>query len=308
LKSTSTFKKIRIIRNPKSGIVRSQNLVKKSIDLTLVQAPFDYDYFETEYQGHASELAKEAVQENYDAVIAVGGDGTMNEIASQLVFTDTALGLIPLGSGNGLAISMGIPLTPLRAARLLMQGQIKTIDAARIDEHLYFIVAGMGFDAIIGKEFNKQETRGLLPYFKIGFQVFSSYKPEVFILKFNDKQIAVPALFVVIANQKGWGGGAKISPDAKPDDGLLDICAIHRAPAWYVLLNLPRLFFGNIEKMRRYVRYQAKSVEIIREKAGPVTYDGEIFDGPQVLKSEILPQALKMIVPFTENLDENEEQ
>ena len=291
------LKKVRIVNNPRSGFLKSPFLIRKTLELALMDAPFEYEFHDTKYAGHAHELAGEAVDNGFDAVVSVGGDGTTNEIGSALLNTETALGVIPLGSGNGLARGMSIPLGPVRAVKTLINGRIRTIDAGNVNGNTFFIVSGVGLDASIGKEFNDQQVRGLLPYFTIGFREFFRYKHEVFTLKFDDKEISVPALFVTFANLRGWGGGAIISPEARPDDGLLDICAVHRASFWYTLFNLPRLFLGGIEKLQKYARYQAKEVTVIREKPGPFHFDGETRDGGTILKISIIPNALKIIVP-----------
>ncbi len=290
------LKKVRFIRNPKSGIVRTQQLIHKYIEWNFEDA-FEFEFSETSYPGHAHELARDAVNLGYDAVVAMGGDGTTNEIGSALIHTNTALGIIPLGSGNGLARGLHIPLSPTKAANVLKSGALRTIDAARIEDKIFFIVTGMGFDAVVGKIFNQQQVRGLLPYFTIGFREYFSYKPEVFVIRFDDTQTIATALFVTIANLKGWGGGAIISPEARFDDGLLDICIMHRAPTWYVLANLYKLFTGGVVKLRKYSRYQAKSLEIIREKPGPFHFDGEVHDAGSTLTVSVLPGALKVIVP-----------
>ncbi|MDZ7725400.1 MAG: YegS/Rv2252/BmrU family lipid kinase [candidate division KSB1 bacterium] len=285
------------MNNPRSGFLKSPFLIRKTLELSLMDAPFEYEFHDTRYAGHAHELAKEAVELGFDAVVSVGGDGTTNEIGSALLYSDTALGIIPLGSGNGLARGLSIPLGPVRAVKTLINGRIRTMDAGNVNGNAFFIVTGVGLDASIGKEFNDQQVRGLLPYFTIGIREFFRYKHEVFTLKFDHHEIAVPALFVTIANLKGWGGGAIISPEAELDDGLLDICAVHRAGFWYTLFNLPRLFLGGIEKIQKYSRYQAKEVTILREKPGPFHFDGETRDGGTKIKVTINPNALKVIVP-----------
>jgi len=296
-KRKTSPKKVLFIRNPKSGIVRTQKLIRRTVERTFANTDFEYEFIETQYRGHAHELAKEAAAKGYDIVVAIGGDGTTNEVGSALLNTNTALGIIPLGSGNGLARGLDIPLSPFRAAKTLINGKIKTIDAGKIEDRIFFLVAGFGFDAVIGTAFNEQNIRGMIPYFTIAFREYFSYKPEVFVLKFDGKQVAVPALFVTIANFRGWGGGAMISPEAKYDDGLLDICTIHRSHWLYILFNFYKLFTGGIVKLRRYSHYQAKSVEIIRERPGPFQHDGESAYGGDTLHASILPGALKVIVP-----------
>ncbi|HPG40452.1 MAG TPA: diacylglycerol kinase family lipid kinase [bacterium] len=291
------LRRVKFIHNPTSGLIRSPLIIRKLITSSLNKAPFEYDFEETRYRGHAHEMAKAASQNGYDAVVAVGGDGTVNEVATALLYTDTTAGIIPIGSGNGLARNMNIPLSINRATRLLVNGRVRTIDAGKIEDRTFFIVTGMGFDAVVGKIFDEGNIRGPLPYFYIGFREFLFYKPEVFILKFDGKQVAIPALLVTIANQRQWGVGAIIAPDAHPDDGYLDVCVLHRVKLGYALFHLPKIFTGKIDKIRKYERYRVKSVQIIREKPGPFHYDGEPVDAGTHLHISIQPQALRLIVP-----------
>lgn len=294
------LKKVKFVHNPRSGIIRAPVLLRKAIEASLAGATFDYEFSETERRGHGYELAKQAVEEGYDAVVAVGGDGTVNEVATALLHTDVKLGIVPVGSGNGFARGVGIPMSLRRAVKLLSEGAVRKIDAGKIQDRYFFIVTGVGFDAVIGKLFDDQKMRGPIPYFAIGFREFLFYRPEVFIIKFDGKQIAVPALLVTIANQKGWGAGAVIAPNAEPDDGLLEICIIHRVNFLYALFHLPKIFLGKIDKVRKYEWYRAKEIEIIREKPGPFHYDGEPEDGGEVLNISIIPSALNVIVPQKE--------
>ena len=291
------LERVKFVHNPKSGLLRSPFIIRKAIEALLSDAPFDWDFVETEHRGHAFELARQAVEQGYDAVVGVGGDGTVNEIGSALLHTDTALGIVPIGSGNGLARGVGIPVSIRKSVRLLFEGDIRAIDAGKIEDKYFFTVTGVGLDAIIGKLFDDQNLRGPLPYFTIGFREFLFYRPEVFILRFNGRQIAAPALLVSIANQKGWGNGAVIAPYAEPDDGLLDICIIHRVNLAYALYHFPKIFTGKIDKIRKYERYQAREVEIIRERPGPFHYDGEPEDADVKLKVSVVPRALKIIAP-----------
>ncbi|MBN1541007.1 diacylglycerol kinase family lipid kinase [candidate division KSB1 bacterium] len=291
------LKRVKFIQNPRSGFIKSPIFVRKLIELTLEDAPFDFDFSETQYRGHAKALALESVKEGYDAIVAVGGDGTANEIATALVHKPAAMGIIPTGSGNGLARGVNIPVSVRRAVRLLINGRIRQIDAGKIEDRYYFVVAGVGFDALVGKLFDDRSLRGPLPYFTIGFREFFYYKPEIFVLRFNGKQVVAPALLVAIANTKQWGNGAIISPHAEVDDGLLDVCILHRINFLYALYHLPKLFNGQIDKIRKYERYQTREVEIIRQTAGPYHADGEPGEGGQTLRLSVEPRALCIITP-----------
>jgi diacylglycerol kinase (ATP) len=289
--------KVKFIHNPKSGIMRRPKLIRRVIDHTLSGAPFQYDFVETEYKGHAHELAKQAVAEGYDAVVSIGGDGTANEVGSALLYTGTALGIIPVGSGNGLARGLSIPVAVRRAARLLLEGTTRVIDAGTIQDRCFFIVTGMGFDALVGKLFDDRSLRGPLPYFYIGVREFLFFRPEIFTLEFNGHTVIRSALLVTVANTKQWGLGVIVSPQAQPDDGLLDVCIIRNITLLRALIHFPKLFTGKIDKVREYERYQTTSLRISRQKPGPFHVDGEPVDAEKQLQIGIKPQALKVIVP-----------
>jgi diacylglycerol kinase family enzyme len=181
---------------------------------------------------------------------------------------------------------------------LLLDGKVRKIDAGKIEDKYFFIVAGMGFDAVVGKLFDDQSLRGPLPYFTIGFREFLFYRPEVFTLRFDDKQVKVKALLVAIANTKQWGNGAIIAPRAEPDDGLLDICVIRKVGFLQALIHLPKIFTGRIENVHKYYQYfKSKSVQVVRQSSGPFHTDGEPNEGKKVLNVSIIPKALKLLVP-----------
>jgi len=295
------LRKVKFVHNPRSGIIRSPVLIRRILERSIADAPFEYDFTETEYRGHAREIASDAIQQGYDAVVAVGGDGTANEVATALLHSDVAMGIIPIGSGNGLARGVSIPVSIRKAGRLLIEGKTRIIDAGKFENRYFFVVGGVGFDALIGKLFDDQSIRGPLPYFWIGFREFLFYRPEVFILEFDGRHIVVPALLVTIANTKQWGNGVIIAPEAEPDDGKLDVCIIHRVKFFYALYHFPKLFTGKIDKVRKYERYQTKKVKIIREYPGPFHVDGEPQDAGTELHVTVEPSALKIIVPRNEN-------
>lgn len=299
------LKKVKLIYNPKSGLMRYPLRIRKIIDLTLSDASFDYDLVETKYRGHAQELAVQAAADGYDAVVAVGGDGTANEVASGLLHKPCSLGIIPIGSGNGLARGLSIPISVRRATRLLLEGTKRLVDAGQIENRNFFIVTGIGFDALIGKLFDDRSLRGPLPYFYIGVREFFFYHPELITLVFDNKKLTVRPLLVTIANTKQWGNGVTIAPKAEPDDGLLDVCIIHRINALRALYHFPKLFTGKIEKVREYERYQTTSLRVIRQKPGPFHVDGEPVDASHILHISIKHLALSVIVPTikdTENI------
>jgi diacylglycerol kinase (ATP) len=293
------LKKVRLIYNPKSGIMRAPRLIRRMIERTLSDAPFVYDFVETAYKGHAHELAREAAEQGYDAVVSIGGDGTANEVGTALLYTNTALAIIPIGSGNGLARGLGIPVAVRRAARLLLDGMVRVIDAGTIEDRHFFIVTGLGFDALVGKLFDDRSLRGPLPYFYIGVREFLFFRPEVFTLEFDGRVVVRSALLVTVANLKQWGLGVTISPHAQPDDGLLDVCIIRNVTLLRALIHFPKLFTGKIDKVREYERYQTTSLRISRKKPGPFHVDGEPIEAGKSVQVGVKPDALKVIVPVT---------
>lgn len=293
------FQKIKFVYNPKAGLIHSPHLVRELIKYSLGKKPdFEYDFIQTEYKGHAREMAARAEAEGYDAFVVIGGDGTVNEAATGLLHSQTALGIIPIGSGNGVARGNNIPVGIYRSTQLLLNCQVRKIDAGKIEDKYFFTVCGMGFDAVIGKLFDDQSLRGPLPYFTIGFKAFLFYRPEVFTLRFNEQQKKLRALLVTVANCKQWGNGAIIAPRAEPDDGVLDICVIRKVGFTQALIHLPKLFTGQIESVHRYYQYfKSNALEVERSRPGPFHTDGEPNEGGKILTISIIPSALKLIVP-----------
>jgi diacylglycerol kinase family enzyme len=180
---------------------------------------------------------------------------------------------------------------------VLLEGRVRAIDAGAIAHRHFFVTSGLGFDALIGKLFNDRSLRGPLPYFYIGVREFFFYHPEVFTLQFDDKTLKIPALLVTLANTPQWGNSIIVAPNAQPDDGLLDLCIIHRIGFFSALYHLPKLFTGKLDKIRQYERYQTKAVKITRLTPGPFHVDGEPDEASQVVEATVLPLALRIIVP-----------
>ena len=292
-------KEILFILNPVSGLQRN----KKSIEYLIHRefknhSTIDYQIVYTEYAGHASVLAKEAAQKGTHAVVAVGGDGTMNEVASGLVGTDTALGLIPRGSGNGYARSLKIPLNVTGAIETLKYGNISKVDVGKVNQYYFFNVMGVGFDAYIGAKFQDFGLRGPIPYFYIGVKGWFQYDFEAFTIRFDDRVLHLRPLIVAVANTPQYGMSALIAPNAKIDDGILDLCILEKMKTIQALPRLHRLFDGTIEKVPFYKHFPVKEVTIEREKdKGLFHTDGEPRMGGKELKISVLPLALKVIVP-----------
>ena len=290
-------KKLCFIVNPISGRKRYTNpaeLITKDID----KNKFDFSIKYTESIGHAEMLAKDAVENKTDLVVAVGGDGTINEVASALIDTETILGIIPTGSGNGLARHLGIHRNFRRAIQLINDLHFKRIDTALINDRPFISIAGVGFDALVAKHFAENNKRGFLSYFEIITKKFLDYKPNRYTIQFSDRTVLkTRALFIAFSNSNQFGYNTTIAPNAKLNDGLLDVCIVQKPPlfAMPVIANL--LLLKWIDRSQ-YVRIISSASLIVKRKRNrPVNIDGEPVKLKKNLSIKINPLSLKVIIP-----------
>jgi YegS/Rv2252/BmrU family lipid kinase len=218
-------KKIGFIINPKSGTKNKANLpllIKNLIDET----KFNFEIKLTEYAGHAILLAKEMAALNFDIVVIAGGDGSINEVSSALVNTQTALGILPMGSGNGLSRHLALPLNIEAAIKKINSGNKSLIDTCLINDEIFVSASGVGFDGLIAHEFSKVKKRGIAKYITISAKKFFGYKPQSYSICVDGKQIETKAFMVVFANSQQFGSGLKIAPKADLCDGLMHCCIL----------------------------------------------------------------------------------
>lgn len=289
------IEKIKFIINPIAGFRRDKSFIEALIQQRCKD--LDFVIVHTTGPGEATRLAQEAATQGYHAVVAIGGDGTVNETASGLVGTGTALGIIPRGSGNGLARSLDIPLQPAEALEVICSGKVHRIDAGRAAHRYFFVVTGVGFDANVGHKFNTATWRGPIPYFYIAAREFASYQPEPLRLRLENETIEMTPFLVTIANTKQYGNGAIIAPQAKPDDGVLEVCVVQPMNFAEFVMNAPKLFNGKADTIPMITYYHSKIATI--EKTGPILFhvDGEAQMSDGALNVSVLPLALKVIVP-----------
>ena len=258
----------------------------------------DADVFMTERPGHARELAMAALGRGVTTVVAWGGDGTMNEIASVLAFRDATLALVPSGSGNGLARELLIPVDPDRAFEIAFSGRQCRIDAGELDGHLFFNIAGIGLDARVAHRFAEDGLvrRGFLRYLKIAAQELLTYRAESRTIVTDGVAIRVDALIIAIANARQYGNGALIAPQARLNDGRLDVVVIEGRSAIAALAHVPRLFTGQIGRVRGVTQLHARHIEIT--SAAPMVYhvDGEPFVGGASIAARSRSGALQVMV------------
>ena len=206
------------ILNPISGKQKDPFKIINMVESVFSQSNHQFEFAFTTHGGDAKKISENAVKEKFDIIVAAGGDGTINEVASGLIHSESALGIIPLGSGNGIARSYRIPLSIKESIEFLCNPKIVGVDVGQADSHFFLGVCGMGYDAIVGKKFQEFGRRGPLPYFLIGVKEFLQYNPEEFILQFNDQSISISPLLITVSNTEQYGNGAIISPGANPQD------------------------------------------------------------------------------------------
>jgi len=288
-------KKVLFILNPISGVNRNPEKIKRWIDLSWRDFDGDYEIRTTEERRHATEIAQTAARDSVDMVVAIGGDGTINEVGRGLVGSRVAMGIVPAGSGNGFARSFNIPLNQEKAIAALRNPTFRPIDVGQINSHYFFNVAGIGLDAVIAAHFDEFGMRGPLPYYWVGLREFFRFRPETYKISLNDNDpVEVTPLIVSIANMPQYGNGAVIAPGALPDDGRLDVCTLSPMSAILTAWNLRRLFNGTIDRVKAMKIERAEKVSILREKEGYIHTDGDPHLEEAALKISVLPKALKI--------------
>ena len=248
----------------------------------------------TEYAGHAEILAREAEE---DIVVAVGGDGTVNEVARGLIGTGKTLGIIPRGSGDGLALHLGLSHDLNKCMKIIEKGNTREIDAGTINGRYFFSVCGVGLDAIVSERFAKSGRRGLASYIEQAIHSWKGHESEKYVLDIDGKRIAHEAVMVTVGNSDQWGHGAKVAPLADSSDGILDITVVEDFKDIEIPMLAYRLMTGTVNMAENIHCYKGKSIDIIRENPGPAHADGDWFEAGKLLEIRILEHSLKVLVP-----------
>lgn len=259
---------------------------------------FDVEIVVTRYKGEAPEIIRLKLTGGCRYFVAVGGDGTVNEIGKALINTDGILGIIPIGSGNGLARHLQIPLQPEKAIRLLNALNYSAIDYGLINDLPFFCTCGVGFDALIGEKFARCKGRGLSNYVKTTLTEYFRYKPEQYKITIdNEKVINREAFLITFANGSQYGNNAYIAPVANISDGILDICimspfSLYKAPAIGI-----RLFAKNINRSASMHYENAREILLERTAEGYVHYDGEPCLMGKNIEISVIAKGLKVFIP-----------
>lgn len=248
----------------------------------------------TEYAGHAEILAREAVE---DIVVAVGGDGTVNEVARGLIGTGKTLGIIPRGSGDGLALHLGLTHDLHKSLRIIETGKTQHLDAGIINGRYFFSVCGVGLDAIVSERFAKSGRRGLPNYIDQAIHTWKDHESQRFELIVDGVHIEHDAVMVTIGNSDRWGHSARVTPLADSSDGILDITVVEDFKDIDIPILAFRLINGTVNMAPNIHCYKGREITINREKPGPAHADGDWFEAGEKLEIKVLKHALKVIVP-----------
>ncbi len=286
--------KATFIVNPISGRSSKESIVGAiagSVDMDRYEVTIRF----TAAPGHATTLASEAVQSGQQLVVAVGGDGTVNEVARALVGTDAVLGIIPCGSGNGLARHLHIPMNPRKAIEILNQGQIRRIDTLTVNGTPCFCTAGVGYDAFVSEEYAKEPTRGLVTYVRKAVENWFDYTPEQYLIETEEGMFSRTALAITCANANQWGNGFHVAPKASLTDGLIDVTIIHPIKPLNALPMPVQILGYSFDKNPGVETFKTSGLTIRRATPAPLHIDGEPQSGTRDITIALRPASLGVL-------------
>lgn len=292
---TDKIKKIVFIINPNAG-TGNKNSVVSAIEQHLDKKVFEPEIRYTEYAGHAAIIAREEAQKGTDVVVAVGGDGTVNEVGRALVGTQTAMAIIPCGSGNGLARHMRISMQPSKAVKLINDCCVKDIDYGMVNDNAFFCTCGVGFDAFISMKFAEAGSRGLKTYVEKTLQDGLTYKPETYRIEIDGETEVQEAFLIACANASQYGNNAYIAPEASTRDGLMDVTILTPFTPLESAQIVMQMFSRELSKNSHVKTFRTKRIKIMREHEGPAHVDGDPMMMGNTLDVEIVPASLHMVV------------
>ena len=290
------MEKIYFIVNPIAGAGRSAKCFKEVRDL-LDSKGIDYGIAISEYSGHAIELTKTALAAGESRIVAVGGDGTVNEVASALVGSEAVMGILPFGTGNDLCRTLDIPSDPEDALEVLLANHVRKMDAGTANGRFFLNVSGLGFDVdvLLSTEKFKKRFNGMLPYMLGLLQALFTLKRTTVKVRNGEELLDLDVLVLVAANGRYFGGGMMPAPDADLFDGKLDICIIKSMPKLRVLSVLSRFVKGKHLDIKEVLYFQADEITVETSQAHMLELDGEVCESTPVV-FRLLPGALPMLV------------
>lgn len=285
---------IQFLVNPKSG-VSSKKRIPQMVERYIDQNKYDFEIIYTQYAGHAYELARNAAERGVDVVVAVGGDGTVNEVGRGLVHTNTAMGVIPCGSGNGFARHLGIPMNIKKSIEFINKAEPTAIDYGKLNGHPFFCSCGMGFDARVSNDFAKSGSRGVFTYIKTSLVDWVKYKPETYVVETPYFKKEFKAFVVACGNASQYGNNAYITPFASMRDGLLTVSILSPFSTVEMPLMATHLFRHTFDSSSHMITIATSWMRITRTESGPVHYDGEPCEMDAELVVEMVPDGVKVL-------------
>lgn len=292
--------RLMLIINPISG-TGSKKGVDEMVTRAMAECGHDVDVRFTGARGDATRLAAEAARKGYYGVLACGGDGTVNETARALCGTDTALGILPAGSGNGLARHLQIPMDIPLALKIIASDNIVPSDYGSVNGQEFFCTFGMGFDAAVSHRFARQSRRGLLSYVKSALSEYVQYRPQTYTVSANGKLLTEKAFLIAVCNASQWGNNAYIAPEASITDGLLDITIVHSGTAIDAAVMGMDIFTGYISKNTMVHTFRAPACVIYRRGSGEAHIDGEPVNMDDIIDVRCHRGALRIFTPLSEH-------
>ena len=289
-------KKIRFIINPKSG-TRKKNHVPELINQLVDRNKFDFEISLTEAPKQATILSREAALNGYDIVVAVGGDGSANEVAKGLEQSDCALGIIPMGSGNGMARHLRIPVNVEKAMNVINTGKKIKIDTVRVNEEFCLGTMGVGFDGYIAHLFAASSKRGYSTYVKLVLKEFYSYKPKMYEITVDGETVSKECFLLTFANSSQFGNDAVIAPFANVRDGIVDVSMIRKFSVRNVPALIYRLMHNSIHRSKFFSMMSGKNIALKNNSVLKGHIDGEPVTFDTDLHIKIRPESLNVIVP-----------
>ena len=285
------------IINPHSGTSRKTSIPELAYNI-LSENGSELYFVYTNEQGHVAQIIDDVAGQGFGVVIGVGGDGTINEVADAVRPTDMTMGIIPMGSGNGLARSLDIPMDPEAALEVIRKGYIKRIDCCEANGVPFFVTFGVGFDAQVTASYDQKSFRGPLSYVLSTVDQFIKHKSSLYRLHLNGEVIEQKAFLVTCANADQYGNNAIIAPEAELDDGLFDVVVIRNMS----LLKAPQvainLFTKNINESASIDIYRTDHLVIEREEEDYAQVDGELLELGRRIEISIQKQQLPILVPL----------
>ena len=293
-------KKAVFVINLNSG-TSSKAAIPGLIENTIDKEKFDYEIVVTQYAGHASEIASRAKDEGKDIVVAVGGDGTVNEVARAIVHSGTALGIIPCGSGNGLARHLLLPMNVKKAIEVLNECEIHALDYGIINGYPFFCTCGMGFDAFVSQKFAEAGKRGPITYVENVLREGLKYQPETYILQDENGTIKYKAFLISCANASQYGNNAYIAPQASMSDGLMDVIIMEPFDVFEAPQISIDMFNKTLDKSSKIKTFKCRKLHIHRSKPGAIHYDGDPALTGEDIDVELVPNGINIVVnPFAD--------